>query len=213
MNNDAAVKDLAYYEALPYTVVIRKDEDGDFVARIQELPGCLADGDSEASAIEHLHGMRRLWIEDALTRGDAIPEPENQTDLPSGKWLQRVPRKLHLDLVRLAKHENVSLNQLVTSLLSEAVTVRSCVHAVEAFLNREPRLIPEPKHFGMYWAEPHDTTEWVSSPWIAQGTLVQEIARVYDLASRAKASDKSLFWMGDHWADEHRGSQKQLARR
>ena len=31
-------KDIAYYESLPYTITIRKDDEGDFVARIQELP-------------------------------------------------------------------------------------------------------------------------------------------------------------------------------
>ena len=45
-------------------------------------------------------------------------------DLPSGKWLQRVPRTLHRDLIRLAERERVSLNQLVTALLSEAVGAR-----------------------------------------------------------------------------------------
>ena len=42
-------------------------------------------------------------------------------DLPSGKWLQRVPRTLHLKLSALAKREGISLNQLVVSILAEAV--------------------------------------------------------------------------------------------
>src|ERR1035438_10240793 len=87
-------KDIAYYEALPYTIVVRKDEDGDFVARIQELPGCIAHGDMEGSAIEHLRSMQKLWLEDSLSAAEAIPEPEDDTILPSGKWVQRVPRKL-----------------------------------------------------------------------------------------------------------------------
>lgn len=50
--------------------------------------------------------------------------PALTEDLPSGRWVQRVPRTLHRDLIRLAERERVSLNQLVTSLLSEAVGAR-----------------------------------------------------------------------------------------
>jgi hypothetical protein len=62
-----------------------------------------------------------VWIADCIESGDAIPEPAEEIELPSGKWLQRVPRSLHLKLIRLAKEEGVSLNQMVTSALAEAV--------------------------------------------------------------------------------------------
>ena len=59
------------------------------------------------------------------TAGDiSVIPPAISEELPSGKWLQRVPRTLHRDLIRLAERERVSLNQLVTSLLSEAVGAR-----------------------------------------------------------------------------------------
>lgn len=63
------------------------------------------------------------------TTGDitVIPpavSPASSEELPSGRWLQRVPRTLHRDLIRLAERERVSLNQLVASLLSEAVGAR-----------------------------------------------------------------------------------------
>jgi antitoxin HicB len=60
-------KNLSYYESLPYTVVVRRDEEGDFVAKIQELPGCVAHGENEAVAIEQLRSMQKLWLEDALS--------------------------------------------------------------------------------------------------------------------------------------------------
>jgi antitoxin HicB len=41
--------------------------------------------------------------------------------LPSGKWVQRVPRSLHLKLILLARAEGVSLNHLVVSFLAEMV--------------------------------------------------------------------------------------------
>ncbi len=205
-------KDLAYYEALPYSIVVRKDEDGDFVARIQELPGCIAHGETEASAIEHLRSMQRLWLEDALSSGDAIPEPEDDAALPSGKWVQRVPRKLHRDLVRLALREKVSLNQLVTSMLSEALAVRSCTHAFEAFLSRAP----QPVHLlrdslGAVWRgaalHSHAADRW-STTHIRAGNLVQTLSRIKSLNS----PDEPVFLDNFNlYADEHAESHKQLA--
>jgi antitoxin HicB len=114
-------KDLQYYVNLPYTVTLRKDEDGDFVAKIVELEGCSAHGADAAEALANLDEAKSLWIEDALESGERIPLPEDDTHLPSGKWLQRVPRSLHKKLVARAAREGVSLNQLVTSLLAECV--------------------------------------------------------------------------------------------
>lgn len=114
-------KDLDYYLRLPFTEVLRPDDEGDFVARIAELQGCVAHGDTKAKALENLQTVKELWIQDAFENGDPIPEPEVETALPSGKWVQRVPRSLHKKLVALAKREGTSLNQLVVSVLSACV--------------------------------------------------------------------------------------------
>src|SRR6266566_8797083 len=120
-----AMKNLQYYLELPYTVIMRRDEDGDYVARIDELPGCAAHGESPEQAFEALEEAKHLWITDCLESGDPVPEPSTAEEtLPSGKWVQRVPKTLHKKLVSLAKREQVSLNQLVTSLLAEAVGMR-----------------------------------------------------------------------------------------
>lgn len=115
-------KDLAHYMGLPYTIVLRIDEEGDIISRIEELPGCVAHGANAAKSLARLREVQSLWIEDCLEAGEPVPEPTREAVLPSGRWVQRVPRSLHDRLARLAKRENVSLNQLVTSLLSEAVT-------------------------------------------------------------------------------------------
>lgn len=117
--------DVAYYVALPYTIVLRTDEEGDIISSIEELPGCVAHGANATKSLARLREVQSLWIEDCLEAGEPVPEPTRLTVLPSGKWVQRVPRSLHQRLARLAKRENVSLNQLVTSLLSEAVTAIS----------------------------------------------------------------------------------------
>jgi len=115
------MKDTKYYLELPYTVVLRRDEEGDYVARVDELPGCSAHGKTQNEALENLQEAKELWIQDCIESGQPVPEPVVEQGLPSGKWVQRVPRSLHKKLSALAKREGVSLNQLVTSMLAQAV--------------------------------------------------------------------------------------------
>jgi antitoxin HicB len=112
-------KDISRYLGLPYTKTLRRDEDGDVVARIAELPGCSAHGATEREALLNLEEAQKLWIEDCIEAGDRVPVPEQGDPRPSGKWVQRVPRTLHQRLSLMAKEEGVSLNQLVTSMLSQ----------------------------------------------------------------------------------------------
>ena len=116
---------LKEYLELPYSVLLRKDADGDYVARVAELPGCAAHGRTLSLAMKHLAEAKELWIRDCLEAGDPVPVPDPEGELPSGKWIQRVPRTLHGRLTKLAKREGVSLNQFVTSVLAEAAGRRS----------------------------------------------------------------------------------------
>jgi predicted RNase H-like HicB family nuclease len=118
-------KALNEYIRLPYTVVLRRDEEGDVIARIKEFEGCVADGQDEMEALSNLEHVKAMWITACLNAGTTVPLPEDEEDLPSGKWLQRVPRSLHKKLTETAEREGVSLNQLVTSILAEAVGRRS----------------------------------------------------------------------------------------
>jgi predicted RNase H-like HicB family nuclease len=116
--------DVATYLALPYTRVLRRDEDGDVVASIQELPGCTADGANESEALENLEAVQRSWIEEALRARIPIPIPQEEEDLPSGKWMIRAPKTLHWDLTQLAEKDETSLNQLCVAFLAEGVERR-----------------------------------------------------------------------------------------
>jgi antitoxin HicB len=118
------------YMALPYTVELRPDVDEkDFVARVVELPGCSEHGDTQEEALHNLHEAKRLWITTRLESGLPIPEPEPEEELPSGKFLVRVPRTLHKDLTVWAKKEQASLNQLVGTILAAGVQARHLGHA------------------------------------------------------------------------------------
>ena len=118
---------IEHYLSLPYTIVLKKDDEGDFVARIDELQGCLAHGKDEAEALHRLKEMQGIWIQDALEAGDSVPLPANEEELPSGKWVLRVARSLHKDLIAEAKRENVSLNQLAGTVLAQYIGSKRAV--------------------------------------------------------------------------------------
>jgi antitoxin HicB len=112
------------YLKLPYTIEIFRDEtDGDagWVARIIELPGCITQGDTIGDLAEMIEDAMRAWIQSAMADGDPVPEPRSLTDY-SGKFVTRVPRSLHQELVRAAGREGVSLNAYVMMALTKAVT-------------------------------------------------------------------------------------------
>lgn len=113
---------ISYYLDQPYTKILRRDEDGDIVASIEELDGCITHGSNETEALQNLKEAQVAWIEAALDAGQEIPVPEPEEELPSGKFLTRLPRSLHLRLHKLAKKDDVSLNQLVVMATTEYVT-------------------------------------------------------------------------------------------
>ena len=120
-------KTLEYYMDLPYSIEVMRDSDEEnpgWVAKIKELPGCL----TQADTFEELEGMiwdaLRSWIEVALEEGIPIPEPRLEEDY-SGKFVVRLPRSLHRELVEQSELEGVSLNTWVINILAKFVGTRS----------------------------------------------------------------------------------------
>lgn len=118
------MKPLEHYLELPYAITLQKDYDAGYVGLIADLPGCSARGSTPQETLTALNEAKRIWLLKRLQSGEQIPEPTDPRHLPSGRWLQRVPRTLHKRLANLAEREGVSLNQLVTSILSEALGIR-----------------------------------------------------------------------------------------
>lgn len=54
------------------------NEDEVFVAEVPELPGCMAHGDREQSALQNIEQAIQLWIDTAMEFGDPIPEPKGR---------------------------------------------------------------------------------------------------------------------------------------
>jgi hypothetical protein len=73
-----AVRDLAYYEAVPFLLVVESVErGGQWFRRAEypELPGCFVEAESAVEAIEKLETERRRLIRQMWDRGAPIPAP------------------------------------------------------------------------------------------------------------------------------------------
>lgn len=121
MRNNTERRELGYYLNLRYPVTIHPDPESGFVAEIEELPGCMTQAETLDEIFKAIEEARQLWIKTAYDEGQDIPLPRDMAKY-TGKFLVRIPRGLHRDLVRAAKLEGVSLNQYVTSLLATGVS-------------------------------------------------------------------------------------------
>jgi len=71
-------RDLAYYEAVPYVLVIESVERGGQWLRratYPELPGCVAEAHSALDAMEQLEHERRRLLRQLWNQGASIPVP------------------------------------------------------------------------------------------------------------------------------------------
>ncbi len=62
-----------------YEVIIYwSEEDTSFIAEVPELPGCAADGQTRAEALQNAQVVIDEWIETARELGRPIPEPKGR---------------------------------------------------------------------------------------------------------------------------------------
>ncbi len=79
------------------------------------------EGDSPEEAADLVQDALSGWLEIALEDGRPIPEPQ-ASEAYSGRFVVRVPRTLHQQLVEAAEQEGVSLNQFINVALAGRVT-------------------------------------------------------------------------------------------
>lgn len=101
----------------PYTFRLTPDVAGGYIATIQELPGCVAEGDSSEEAITNITKAAHSWMDAARHLGQKIPEPISLSEY-SGKIALRVPRSIHKQAAELSLLEGVSTNQLLLTAIS-----------------------------------------------------------------------------------------------
>ncbi len=75
-------------------------------------------GDTQAEALANLDDAMAAWIEAKLEDRESIPEPAGNF---SGRFVVRVPKTLHRDLVKAANRNGISLNQFIATTLAQAV--------------------------------------------------------------------------------------------
>ncbi|MBQ9058828.1 MAG: type II toxin-antitoxin system HicB family antitoxin [Atopobiaceae bacterium] len=113
------MKGIDYYMNLPYRLEILPDPDeGGFVVRYPDLPGCISVGDTMNDALLNAEDAKGAWIAAALEDGISITEP-NSLDDYSGQFKLRIPKSLHRSLAEHAKAEGTSMNQYCLYLLSK----------------------------------------------------------------------------------------------
>jgi antitoxin HicB len=152
MTENKTAKD---YMALPYTICLKRDEDGDVIAKVTEFEGCIAHGRTAAEALEALKEIQEAWIEIRLEAGIPIPEPEDEDSLPSGKWVQRVAKSLHKKLICRAKKEAVSMNQFCASVLAEGIGRKETTERVANALDSHLKSITEQYRRSIFAAYKH----------------------------------------------------------
>ncbi|MBI2298933.1 MAG: type II toxin-antitoxin system HicB family antitoxin [Armatimonadetes bacterium] len=104
-----------------YPPTITPDEDGYLSVRFADFPGIVTGGETFEAAMDHAAEALALMVGEYEERGMPLPEPVSEV---SGHFNVRVPRAVHRALKQRAAAEGVSLNALVSHLLSHATASR-----------------------------------------------------------------------------------------
>ena len=62
-------------------------EDSAFIAEVPELPGCMADGQTRAEALQQAELVINEWIETAKSMGREIPIPRGKLMYAWERWM------------------------------------------------------------------------------------------------------------------------------
>lgn len=90
---------------LPYRLEILPDPDeGGYVARYPDLPGCITVGCSMEEAAKNAEDAKKEWLTAALESGVEIAEPASPNGY-SGQFKLRIPKSLHRRLAERSKEE------------------------------------------------------------------------------------------------------------
>lgn len=100
--------------------ILWSEEDRCYIAEVPELEGCMTHGSTPEEALRSARDAIASWIKAAKQLKHPVPPPVAERKI-SGKFNVRLPKHLHRTLVLKAAQDGVSLNQLVTSVLSHGL--------------------------------------------------------------------------------------------
>ena len=115
------------FEAYAHIISPLAEADGGgYQITFPDLPGCMADGETEAEAVANGRDAFVAVVSALADIGRDIPAPSFSPDdaaAPgaSGKFVARVPKSIHAKLTTRARAEGVSLNTLVLTLIAEGL--------------------------------------------------------------------------------------------
>jgi antitoxin HicB len=139
-------KQIEQYLTLPYTIEVTRDEGEGYsgwFARLVELPGCMTQADTFEELGEMIQDAMRAWIVTALENGQTIPEPRPVEEY-SGKFVVRLPKSLHRQLVEAAERDGVSLNAYINVVLARSVGQENSIYYSQ--LQKIPGFVREDKN-------------------------------------------------------------------
>lgn len=62
-----------------YEIILHwSNEDQAFIAEAPELPGCMAHGDDQETALRNVKGAMQFWIERAREPARPVPQPKGE---------------------------------------------------------------------------------------------------------------------------------------
>lgn len=118
-----------------------------WVAESQILKGCVGQGDTSENALTELEENENEWLKMAEKYGIEIPPvPVEPLNSFSGKFTIRVSPHVHEEASKIAKNQNISLNQYVndaivaqnsryTTLEYIAPEIKSTISTIKALLD------------------------------------------------------------------------------
>jgi antitoxin HicB len=77
MKTKSKLTTLEEYLKLNYSITFYPEDEGGYTVIIQDLPGCISEGDNLAEAMENILDAKKAWLETAYEYGDEIPFPSN----------------------------------------------------------------------------------------------------------------------------------------
>ena len=103
-------------------------EGGGFLIRYTDFKDCVSDGDTLEETLANGRAALADTVAALVSMGLPVPAA-NQGGVASGKFLARVPKTLHAQLVLRARSEGVSLNTLVLTFLAQSVGIQHTAYA------------------------------------------------------------------------------------
>jgi antitoxin HicB len=139
------MKKIEDYLKLPYTVELKKEEDGSYFVSIKEIEGCFSVGATIQEAVEMIEDAKKAWITVGLEEGIPIPEPNSlDTKVYSGRFVTRVSPALHKKLSLQAKANGVSLNYHVCELLADKSSIIDTQSSIiESLIENRRKQVPK----------------------------------------------------------------------